>query len=601
MRGFALAAAALLLWSLAGPARAAFAQPAQSADRSAGGVRTIAGSGRAGIADGAAASATFLLPSAIARGRDGTLYIADEAAQRIRALRRDGTVVTLAGSGEVAPDGLSVKGGYRDGDALAARFNRPDGIAVAPDGALYVSDRRNACIRKLDRGTVTTFAGKCTEAGQADGAAGSSRLQSPRALVFDAKGTLYVADYGTGIRAISPAGQVTTLHVKSTGDNRMWGIGIGGEPADPVLIASTPEAIVIVHLGTHEDSRIGTDTGAEGRQLFGSVNQLAGLSHREFLFTDVRSSDVRYLRLPASPFATTVFTRTVAGGSAERAVDNAGFRDGAADAARFFAPRGIVVHEGLAYVADAGNRRIREIVLPHFRVPESGLSDTTPYDTGHYHIMYVGASWAYWDSLGDDSICARLESQLDAAHRFSKPVRCHPVRIDAAGFQQLDDYLANYLQAHVDLVVLNLNNSEAYSLYPNSAPPSVAEAAATLKRHVAALQARLAKNGTKLLLLWSNDADDVSTTENAYEREHDPNGGNFPVDLEPNHVNTKLMIDALSTLPVYQLDLYDTLLAAERAPGPAVLYGTDDSHLSSRGAALLAQTLARFIIAQKAL
>lgn len=62
-------------------------------DRSSNDVKTIAGSGRPGIVDGPAASASFLLPTAIARAEDGTLYVADEAAQRIRALRPDGTVL----------------------------------------------------------------------------------------------------------------------------------------------------------------------------------------------------------------------------------------------------------------------------------------------------------------------------------------------------------------------------------------------------------------------------------------------------------------------------------------------------------------------------
>ena len=565
-------------------------------------VRTIVGSGKAGIADGPATSASFLMPSAIARAADGTLYVTDEAAQRVRAIHRDGSVETVAGSGEIAADGLSVQGGYREGPALQALFNRPNGIAVGGDGAVYISDRRNACIRKLEHGVVAPYAGRCGDPGANDGAAGSARLKDPRAIVFDQSGALYVADYGVGIRVISPAGAISTLKFHSTDDTRFWGVGLGGEPKDPTLVASTQAAIVSVHLATHQEDVYDTTSPAEGNRPFGNVNQMVGIDHREFLFTDVRSNNVRYLRLAVRPFATTVFTRTIAGGGLERQIDNAGFVDGSREASRFFVPRGITVYDGVAYVADSGNRRIRAITLPNFRLSEAGFDDTTPYDTAHYEILYIGASWAYWDSLGDESICARLEAELNAAHKFSKPVRCHPVRIDAASFGQIEDYLANYLQGHVDLVVLNANLSEAFSLYPNSAPPSTAAAVVTFRQHVSALQSRLAKAGPKLLLLWNEDADDVTDTENYFEREGNANRAFFPVDLRDNYWHgTRLMIDAVASLPVFEVDTYADFLEAEHAVPPPELFGTDDSHMTPRGSGLMAHLLARYIIGEKAL
>src|SRR5579862_6736272 len=90
-------------------------------------VMTLAGTGAAGMRDGPARSATFMMPTGIARARDGTLYIADTAAQRIRTLAH-GIVRTVAGSGTVVPPGLSVAGGYRDGPALHASFDRPTGL-----------------------------------------------------------------------------------------------------------------------------------------------------------------------------------------------------------------------------------------------------------------------------------------------------------------------------------------------------------------------------------------------------------------------------------------------------------------------------------------
>jgi sugar lactone lactonase YvrE len=562
-------------------------------------VRTIAGSGQAGITDGPAASASFLFPTAIARGADGTLFVADEAAQRIRAVTPGGSVVTIAGSGDVASDGLSVRGGFADGFALEAKFNRPNALAVGPDGTLYISDRRNACIRKLERGTVSTFAGKCSEPGTADGSAGAARIKDPRALALDASGVLYVADYGVGVRTVARNGDVATIHFRSSDDKRTWGLAIGGAPPDDTLVASTPSAVFVENLATHVDYVAGTDVGGEGRRPFGNAGQLAALGHREFLFSDIVSSTVRYMRLPAPPFVTTVFTRTIAGGPFERPIDNAGFHDGNRQDARFFVPHGLALANGAVLVADSGNRRIREVVLPHVRLSEAGLADRTPYDGAHYQIVYIGASWAYWDSLGDDSICGRLESELDASRAFGMPVRCHPVRIDAAPFAQIEDYLANYLSGRVDTVVVSVNLAEAFSLYPNSAPPSTADGVARFREHAAALQTRLAKAGTKLAFIWNEDADDVSDAENAFEREAGARLA-LPWDLADNYrLGTRLMIDAVAPLGIAQVDTYQPFIDSERSAQPPALYGTDDSHMTPRGSALMAHLLARELIATK--
>jgi sugar lactone lactonase YvrE len=586
----ALSAAAVLVCAIAAGGNA----PAQTGG-AAQQVSTIAGSGASGMSDGPAAVATFLMPTGLARGADGTLYIADEAAQRIRALS-GGVVRTLAGTGELVPNGLSVQGGYRDGPALQAQFNRPTGLAVGPDGALYIADSKNGCIRKLQNDEVSTVAGKCglpRVSDGIDGPAAEARFKDPRALVFDGDGNLYVADYDWGVRKIDKKrGQVTTLHFKSIGNRLIWGVTIGGLPDDPTLVATSPDWVIIEHLNTGVDEALNTVAGAEGNRPFGSAGQIAPLDRRQYVFTDLRSSTVRYLRLPERPFATTDFTRVLAGGRFERQIDNAGFADGSYADSRFYAPHGIVLSNGSAYVADSGNRRIRKIVLPSFRVSESGLNDLAPYEANRYQIAYIGASWAYWDSLDRDSICGRLESDLDAVRRFAKPVRCHPIRIDAASFGQIEDYLDNYLSPNADLVVINMTLAEAYSIFPNSAPPSLEAAIAAFKQHVATLKSKFGPH-TKLMLFWTFDSDDVSNVENLYERED--NGGRraLPGDIVDNYnISSKRMIAAIDTPGVFSCDSYPDFLAYEKLPVEGPLYGTDDSHLSPRGSAFAAGLLA---------
>ena len=70
---------------------------------------------------------------------------------RIRMISPDGIVSILAGSGEQ---------GFADGRGAAALFNEPRGLAIGPDGALFVADCDNHGIRRVDRaGNVTTVAG----------------------------------------------------------------------------------------------------------------------------------------------------------------------------------------------------------------------------------------------------------------------------------------------------------------------------------------------------------------------------------------------------------------------------------------------------------
>src|SRR5215469_5504244 len=88
-------------------------------------VSTFAGSGLAGIADGPAASASFLEPEGVAVAPDGDLYVADTAAQRIRRITPQGIVSTVAGSGAIDDSHLYVPGGFRNGPVASARFNRP--------------------------------------------------------------------------------------------------------------------------------------------------------------------------------------------------------------------------------------------------------------------------------------------------------------------------------------------------------------------------------------------------------------------------------------------------------------------------------------------
>lgn len=83
----------------------------------------------------------------------GSLYISDSGNNRIRVIR-NGIITTIAGSGRVGFGG--------DGDkALAAELNTPQKIVIAKDGAVYIADRANHRVRKVDaKGVINTIAGE---------------------------------------------------------------------------------------------------------------------------------------------------------------------------------------------------------------------------------------------------------------------------------------------------------------------------------------------------------------------------------------------------------------------------------------------------------
>ena len=164
---------------------------------------TFAGSGTMGFADGVGAAASFNCPTGVAVDAAGNVYVADAGNQRIRKITADGSVKTFAGSGTK---------GSADGVAAAASFNGPSGLAVDAVGNVYVADGDNNRIRKITAdGNVSTFAGS-GEDGSADGVGPTASFHSPLDVAVDAAGNVYVSDFGDHIiRKITADGTVSTL------------------------------------------------------------------------------------------------------------------------------------------------------------------------------------------------------------------------------------------------------------------------------------------------------------------------------------------------------------------------------------------------------
>ncbi|MFP5503835.1 MAG: hypothetical protein ACLGIN_15195, partial [Candidatus Sericytochromatia bacterium] len=171
-----------------------------------GAVSTVVGTGTAGVDEGQGAAAGLYSPTGVAILPDGNLLVSEFGAHRLRHVDlTDQQTSTYAGTG--AAD-------FRDGDRLTARFNRPIALATDAAGHVYVADRDNYRVRKIDaEGTVSTYAGS----GEVlksfiDGPALQGGLSSPLALAFAPDGELFVAA-STEIRRVSPTGPALRTHV----------------------------------------------------------------------------------------------------------------------------------------------------------------------------------------------------------------------------------------------------------------------------------------------------------------------------------------------------------------------------------------------------
>lgn len=167
-------------------------------------VRTYVG-GAAGFADGQAAAARLNRPWGMAMGPTGNIYISDTGNHRLRRVTPEGIVLTVAGSGTA---------GIKDGPARTALLNNPKALALDPVGNLFFAD--GPYVRFLTPGgLVGTLVGQPQElSGKMniqDGRRGSATTITATALTCDRDGNVYMADNGTCIRRITPEGVVTTL------------------------------------------------------------------------------------------------------------------------------------------------------------------------------------------------------------------------------------------------------------------------------------------------------------------------------------------------------------------------------------------------------
>ncbi len=174
-----------------------------------GTITTIAGNGTAGFAGdgGPALNAALNYPAGLCLDSAGNLFVADRNNHRVRKIDSHGTITTIAGNGK--PD-WSGDGG----PAIAAALHFPSDVSCTADGQLFISDRSNSRIRKIDtQGMISTIAGiGPPEFGGDFGPAQNALLKYPFGIDLDQNGNLFIADRGNNrIRKVSPDGTIITV------------------------------------------------------------------------------------------------------------------------------------------------------------------------------------------------------------------------------------------------------------------------------------------------------------------------------------------------------------------------------------------------------
>ncbi len=165
-----------------------------------GEVSVLAGREADPVAEGRGSAAIFRYVRGLARLRDGSLVLSEEDTHRLWRISAGGEVTWWSGK---------AGGGFADGAADTACFLYPQGLAVEPDGDVLVADFGNGRVRRVrPDGSVSTVAGSGIEPPPA-GHPTNDYLDHPESVAVDSAGNIYVMEWEPAIRVIQPDGTIT--------------------------------------------------------------------------------------------------------------------------------------------------------------------------------------------------------------------------------------------------------------------------------------------------------------------------------------------------------------------------------------------------------
>jgi hypothetical protein len=225
-------------------------------------ITTFAGNGSYGFAGdgGQATAAEFGCPSGVAVDAGGNVYVADRDNNRVRMVNPQGIVTTVAGSGTPPFSGDG-------GPATLAQITSPTGIAVDTAGNVFVTDGSTRVRKFFPGGLITTFAGNGTSGNTGDGGPAANASISASVLAIDNANNLYIGAAIT-IRRVTPWGTISTV----VGGGFLGSVSDGGPAADAYL--------PVRGLAVDSSGDIFVSDSYRVRQLVPSPTSTAGCTYR---------------------------------------------------------------------------------------------------------------------------------------------------------------------------------------------------------------------------------------------------------------------------------------------------------------------------------
>lgn len=324
---------------------------------------------------GPAAKATLNQPFHCDVDRDGNLYVAEALNHCIRRVdAKTGQVTTVAGCGQKGYDGDG-------GPATQATMNEPYAVVVDENGDLYIVDRLNAVVRKVDAktGIIHTVAGSGKkEYGGDGGPATQAGLREPNDCCLDGKGGLLIADVADWrIRRLDlKTGTISTFAGTGRPAQRPSRERIGdGGPATKAVIIGARAVCVDGQGNTYICEREGNairkvdsqgiittiaGTGMKGYSGDGGNGREATFNGPKAIRCD-RAGNIYVVDTENHAIrkidAKTYIVTTVAGGR-----KGGGGDGGPALEAGLDRPHGCVIDaNGVLYIADSNNHRVRRV------------------------------------------------------------------------------------------------------------------------------------------------------------------------------------------------------------------------------------------------
>jgi hypothetical protein len=361
-------------------------------------ITTVAGTGGTGYSGdgGPATSAQVWRPLGLAADAAGNLYICSWYGNWVRKVDTNGTITTVAGTGVA---GYSGDGG----PATLAKVNHPWGLAVDRLGNLYIGDRDNDRVRKVDpAGVITTVAGTGVAGYSGDGGpATQAMLYRPNALAMDTAGRLLIADgYNCRVRRVDAAGVITTI----AGSGACGYSGDGG-PATSARMSYLSSLVVDqadnLYIGDqYQNQRVrkvdgagvittAAGNGTQGQSGDGGLATSAQVSNPSGLAVD-RAGNLyiacqdrhRVRRIDAAGVITTVVGTGTEGFSGD---------GGPATSAMLRYPTGLaMVGAGDLFIADQDNQRVRKVVVYTNHPPVPGAPQVSVLEDVSVAIALTG-------------------------------------------------------------------------------------------------------------------------------------------------------------------------------------------------------------------